>query len=191
MFIRNLLLLYLALFTFAACQGGSEKDSPENTTPAPEIVNEDDLMLRLSADLIAEPRTQQEEDKNLIISYAMDKSLNVESTPSGLYFQILKEGEGDIVKWGDRISVHYKGYFMDGKVFDSSYRKGKPIEFYVGNMIDGWNEGLRLLKPGGKALFLILSSLAYGAEDFKNSKGKVIVPANSVLIFELEVLKLL
>ena len=151
--------------------------------------DEDALIFRLSSDLIAEPKNQAEKDQNAIVNYAIDKLLDVKATRTGLYYQILAEGSGKQIAWGDWISVHYRGYFLNGREFDSSYKKKKPLEFYVGNMIDGWNEGLQLLKKGGKALFIVPSTLAYGEEGLKLPNGKVIVPPDSVLVFELEVLE--
>ena len=63
------------------------------------------------------------------------------------------------------------------------------MEFYIGNMIDGWNEGLQLLRPGGRVKFLVPSHLAYKEEGVKDSKGNVLVPPNAVLAFDLEVLE--
>jgi FKBP-type peptidyl-prolyl cis-trans isomerase FkpA len=176
-----------------SCGGGpSPGQDGEEAAAAPteEPVDEDEVIMRLSGDLVAAPRTQAEKDRNTIVNYALDSLLDVRATESGLYYQIRREGKGEPIEWGDRLKVHYKGYFLEsGRVFDSSYRRGEPIEFYVGNMIDGWNEGLQLLRPGAEALFLVPSHLAYGEEGFPNSEGTYIVPPNKVLAFEVEVLE--
>ena len=138
----------------------------------------------MAGELIANPRTQAEKDKNTIINYMMDEGIELKSTESGLYYQMIEVGEGKSAEWADWVKVNYKGYTLDGKVFDSSYKKGKPIEFYVGNMIAGWNEGLQLMKPGGKAFFVVPSGLAYGEKGFKN-----IIPPNTTLAFEVELLE--
>ncbi len=173
-------LLFALLFVFS-CQ--NSKPTPQHTVEVKKSEDEDNLLFSLAAELIPNPTTQAEKDKNTIINYVMDKGIEVQSTPSGLYYQLIEEGTGDLAKWGDWVTVNYKGYTLDGQVFDSSYKKGKPLEFYIGNMIAGWNEGLELMRPGGKALFVIPSELAYGEKGF----GKVI-PPHTVLAFELELL---
>lgn len=169
--------------------GSGEVEDTAQKEEAPKGVEEDDLMLRLSMDLVANPQTQAQKDQNDIINYAIDELLDVRRTPSGLYYQILETGQGDSLKWADRVRVHYRGYFLDGTQFDSSYRREKPIEFYIGNMIHAWNEGLRLLRIGSKARLLVPSYLGYGEEGLKDDKDQFIVPPDKVLVFELEVLK--
>lgn len=185
--------LLLGLFLLlSACGSSGDKAAANEARGVPEVapaVDEDALIMRLSPDLVADPQTQAAVDRNAIANYAIDKLLDVRSTPSGLYYQILQEGEGALIQWGDRLRVHYRGFFLDGREFDSSYGRDKPLEFYVGNMIAGWNEGLQLLRPGGKALLLIPSELGYGAEGLQDSKGKYLVPPDQVLAFEIEVLE--
>jgi len=193
---RISLLIVPFLLCCIACENeGTENHRGEAAAEAPapvDPVNEDEIIMRLSGKLIADPQTQAEQDQNRIVNYAIDGLLDVRSTRSGLFYQIKEPGTGESIGWGDKVRVHYRGYFLDsGKVFDSSYRRGEPIEFYVGNMIDGWNEGLQLLRPGARALFLVPSHLAYGEEGVKNSKGEYVVPPNEVLAFELEVLEVL
>lgn len=144
--------------------------------------------MRLSGDLVAEPRTRWEQERNDIINYALDHLLDIKATHSGLYYLINQPGTGDSIRWADKVRVHYRGYFFNGQEFDSSYKRNKPIEFYVGNMIDGWNEGLQMLKPGSKAIFIVPSHLGYGEKGLDDGKGNKLVPPNTVLIFELEVL---
>ncbi len=187
--------LVVPLLLLYACSGGSADDSTQapsaDSDRRPEKpIDEDQLMLRLSADMVAEPQTQAQRDQNTIINYALDSLLDLQSTASGLYYQILREGEGPKIDWGDRIRVHYRGYFPNGKVFDSSYRRNEPLEFYVGNMIDSWNEGLQLVRVGSKARLLSPSHLAYGEEGLKDRQDRILAPPNQVLIFELEVLEM-
>ncbi|MDX1940630.1 MAG: FKBP-type peptidyl-prolyl cis-trans isomerase, partial [Saprospiraceae bacterium] len=171
--MKNLFALFLVIFIAVGCQQSkpSEKSAPEK--PA---VNEDDLVMRLSVDLVAEPQTKWEQERNDIINYAIDNLLDVQAMPSGLYYQILEHGQGDSIRWADQVRVHYRGYFLNGEEFDSSYKRAKPIDFYVGNMIDGWNEGLKMLRPGAKALFIVPSHLGYGEEGLNDPKGKQLVP---------------
>ena len=115
----------------------------------------------------------------------MDEGIELKSTDSGLYYQMIEEGTGKNAEWGDWVTVNYKGYTLDGKVFDSSYKRGKSIEFYVGNMISGWNEGLQLMKPSGKAFFLVPSGLAYGEKGSPN-----LIPPHTTLAFEVELVSI-
>jgi len=108
----------------------------------------------------------------------------VKTTASGLQYKITKEGEGKSPKATDTVLVHYKGTLLDGKEFDSSYKRNEPIEFPLSGVIPGWTEGLQLVKEGGKATLYIPGKLAYGPR----GAGGLIGP-NETLIFEVELLK--
>lgn len=110
----------------------------------------------------------------------------VETTASGLQVEVLEPGEGQQPGPADRVVVQYEGSLPDGTVFDSSYVRGQPAMFTVGELIPGWQEGLQMMRPGGKARFVIPSDLAYGAE----GAGGVI-PPNSALVFQVELLGIL
>jgi len=105
------------------------------------------------------------------------------ATESGLRYQIINEGSGAKPQKGQTVSVHYKGSLTDGTVFDSSYKRKQPIEFPVGagHVIEGWDEGLLLLNQGTKAQFVIPPHLAYGDREVGG-----VIPANSILVFDLE-----
>jgi len=187
---RHFLLLFLPPLALA-CSENAPSTTEEEPAVSEEIPaeEEDAIMLRLSADLVADPQSQGQKDRNAIINYAIDNVLDVQSTESQLYYQVLRPGEGEPIEWGDRLRAHYKGYFLDGKVFDSSYRRDEPLEFYLGNTIPGWNEGLEKINVGGKILLLVPSHLGYGEEGLKSGKKKVLVPPHEVLVFEIEVLQ--
>jgi len=176
-------MIRLLLFSFLFLTACNSKPVPQHKVEVKKSADEDQLLFSLASELISNPTTQAEKDKNTIINYVMDQGIEVQSSPSGLYYQIIEAGEGEPAKWGDWVKVHYKGYTLDGKVFDSSYKKGKALEFYIGNLTPGWNEGMELMRSGGKALFLIPSALAYGEKGFRE-----IIPPNTVLAFELELL---
>ena len=106
----------------------------------------------------------------------------VETTESGLQYEVLEEGSGAKPGARDRVTVHYKGELLDGTVFDSSYDRGEPISFALNQVIKGWTEGLQLMPIGSKYKFTIPSELGYG------SRGQGPIPANSVLIFQVELL---
>lgn len=104
---------------------------------------------------------------------------------SGLKILFLENGVGQKVVNGDKLKVHYKGFFIDGKPFDSSYKRQKPFEFILGvdRVIEGWTEGISLLKVGGKARLFIPYKLAYGNEGYGP------IPEKSKLIFEVEIIE--
>ena len=107
----------------------------------------------------------------------------VTTTPSGLQYQVLKEGTGAQPGPNDRVTVHYTGTTLKGEKFDSSYDRGTPSTFPVGGVIPGWTEALQLMKAGSKYKFFIPAELAYG----ENGSGPAIGP-NSVLVFEVELI---
>jgi len=104
---------------------------------------------------------------------------------SGLQYIIVKKGEGEHPKATDEVETHYHGTFINGKVFDSSYDRGKSISFPVGGVIAGWTEALMLMKPGSKWKLFIPSGLAYGTK----GAGGVIGP-NTALIFDVELISI-
>ena len=105
------------------------------------------------------------------------------TTASGLVYESLKEGAGDAPKATDTVKVHYKGTLLDGKEFDSSYKRGEPTEFPLNRVIPCWTEGVQRMKPGGKAKLTCPPAIAYG----ERGAGGVI-PPNATLHFEIELL---
>ena len=108
-----------------------------------------------------------------------------DKTESGLRYKMIQKGNGKKAENGKTVSVHYTGQLEDGKVFDSSYPRKKPIEFPLGrgNVIEGWDEGIALLQVGDKARFVIPSHLGYGA---RGAGGAI--PPNATLIFDVELM---
>lgn len=106
------------------------------------------------------------------------------TTDTGLQYQILTEGTGDSPTAEDNVTVHYKGTTIDGKEFDSSYKRGQPATFPLNRVIPGWTEGLQLMKEGAKYRFFIPAYLGYG----KRGAGSDI-PPNAALIFDVELIK--
>ncbi|TRX41461.1 peptidylprolyl isomerase [Flavobacterium restrictum] len=108
-----------------------------------------------------------------------------EKTESGLRYQFIQRGDGKQAESGKTVAVHYEGSLENGKVFDSSYPRKKPIEFRLGQgqVIEGWDEGIALLKVGDKARFVIPSDLAYGP-----SGAGGVIPPNATLIFDVELM---
>ena len=108
-----------------------------------------------------------------------------EKTESGLRYQFIQKGDGKQAENGKTVSVHYEGSLESGKVFDSSYPRKKPIEFKlgIGQVIEGWDEGIALLKVGDKARFVIPSDLGYGP-----AGAGGVIPPNATLIFDVELM---
>lgn len=109
----------------------------------------------------------------------------VEVTPSGLQYRIINEGEGAKPLATDKVSVHYKGTTIDGKEFDSSYKRNEPTTFPANRVIPGWTEALQLMPVGSKWELFIPANLAYGPR----GAGQNIGP-NETLIFEVELLEI-
>ena len=104
-------------------------------------------------------------------------------TPSGLVYRSLKDGTGTSPAASDKVKVHYRGTMPDGKEFDSSYKRGEPIEFPLSGVIKCWTEGVQRMKVGGKAKLTCPSAIAYG-----ESGAGGVIPPNATLLFEVELL---
>jgi FKBP-type peptidyl-prolyl cis-trans isomerase FkpA len=123
---------------------------------------------------------QPEEDEKIITNYIADKKLNAKATGSGLYYVITTQGTGTMPVAESIVTVKYKGYLADGTIFDQTNNGGAT--FNLTGVIKGWQEGIPLFNKGGKGMLLIPSALGYG------SKSQGNIPANSVLIFDVELL---
>lgn len=121
------------------------------------------------------------------VFYAGDKMAQ-KITDSGLKYEDLAEGEGNVAEAGQRVSVHYTGWLSDGTQFDSSVSRNEPFQFSLGKgmVIRGWDEGVAGMKVGGKRKLTIPPQLGYGAQ----GAGGVI-PPNATLVFEVELLDIL
>ena len=113
------------------------------------------------------------------------KKEGIVTTESGLQYEIIKKGEGQIPTAENKVKVHYKGTLIDGEVFDSSYERGEPSEFPVTGVIKGWQEALQLMPVGSKWKIYVPSEIAYGARGTRGAIGP-----NMALIFEMELLEI-
>ena len=111
------------------------------------------------------------------------KEAGAVTTPSGLIYRSLGEGAGAAPTASDVVKVHYKGTFLDGREFDSSYKRGEPIEFPLNGVIKCWTEGVQKMKVGGKAKLTCPPAIAYGA---RGAGG--VIPPNATLDFEIELI---
>jgi FKBP-type peptidyl-prolyl cis-trans isomerase FkpA len=116
----------------------------------------------------------------------IDAEKGVKALPSGLRIKIERPGQGVAPTAADTVKVHYAGRLIDGKEFDSSYKRGAPATFPLGGVIPCWTEGVQMLKPGGKATLYCPSKIAYGREGHPP-----VIPGGATLIFEVELLGVL
>ena len=115
-------------------------------------------------------------DNGIIQQYISSHHLTATAYPNGLYYVLVADGTGNPASTATLVSVAYKGYLTNGSVFDQST---SPFTTHLSNVIAGWQEGIPLMKRGGKATLLIPSALGYG------SQAQSGIPANSVLIFDV------
>ena len=108
----------------------------------------------------------------------------VEVTTSGLQYRVIQSGQGKSPTEDDYLTAHYEGRLIDGTVFDSSYERGSPIEFQINDVIKGWGEALKMMKPGAQWEIFVPPALAYGSK----GAGEVIGP-NETLVFTIELIK--
>ncbi len=119
----------------------------------------------------------------------LEKNKTVEGVvvlPSGLQYQVINAGTGSKPTLDDKVTVNYHGTLLNGKVFDSSVERGKPIQLNVNQVIEGWKEALQLMSVGSKWKLFIPSDLAYG----ENPQPGGPIEPNSVLIFEVELISI-
>jgi FKBP-type peptidyl-prolyl cis-trans isomerase FkpA len=113
-----------------------------------------------------------------IVSYLKKKDVKCTRTDSGLYYKIIEPGEGEYIQFTDIVSFSYRGYFMNGQTFDNHKY---PVEFAVKDLIGAWKEIMLELKPGAKAFLVAPPTLGYGDRVLED------IPANSILVFEMEI----
>lgn len=131
---------------------------------------------------------QKAKDEKLLKDYFAKNKIKATRTGSGLYYVITKKGSGENAKKGQMVAMNYLGKFMDGKKFDANvddnFNNIRPFQFTlgIGQVIQGWDEGVQLLNPGSRATLYLPSGIAYGPS------GRGPIPPNSVLVFDVEVL---
>jgi FKBP-type peptidyl-prolyl cis-trans isomerase len=137
----------------------------------------------LKAEELKAEKENAMKENEMIAKYIAEKQITPSKSSSGLMYIISEPGAGEQAQAGKTVKVHYTGRLLDGTKFDSSLDRSDPIEFKLGQgmVIKGWDEGIALLKVGGKALLIIPSNLAYGS---RGAGG--VIPPFSPLTFEVE-----
>lgn len=132
---------------------------------------------------LIDPVEQLKLERELILDYSNERALETKETASGLHYIIEEIGEGkDHPTKDSKISVYYKGSFIDDMEFDAWLRPNTPVDLDLDQLISAWQEGIPLMKKGGKIKLLVPSALAYG------TTGKSGIPPNTILVFDIELL---
>jgi len=128
---------------------------------------------------------QKNEKEGQLFLAANAKKPGVETTASGLQYKILNKGDGASPTPNETVTVNYEGTLINGQVFDSSYQRGKPATFKVGDVIKGWQEALTMMKPGATWMLYIPANLAYGKQGAAGAIGP-----NETLIFKVDLISI-
>lgn len=161
------ILSAFALFSLVACEEG-------------DVIKEID---RKREERVKATEVDTQKGRDFLTENA--KKAGVKTTPSGLQYEVVRAVSADIARptATDRVKVNYEGKLVNGKVFDSSYTRGQPIEFVLNEVIPGWTEGLQLMKPGEEFMFYLPSDIGYGPRGAGED-----IPPNATLIFKVELL---
>lgn len=163
--------------------GGKEAKMTPKQAVEIQMAFEQALQQKQLAELKAKAEANQKASDEFLAANA--KKEGVKTTASGLQYKVEREGKGPSPKITDSVTVHYRGALINGKTFDSSYERGKPVTFPLKDMIKGWTEGVMLMKVGAKYILFIPPQLAFG-----EGGAPGFIEPNSVLIFEVELLKI-
>jgi len=163
------------------------EDALSGAEPGMPVAEMQETLRALKQKLVAEQRAKKQQTELQYLSEGKKfreenaKKEGVVTTESGLQYIMLSEGQGRSPGPTDKVTVNYRGTLIDGKEFDSSYKRGKPATFALNGVIKGWSEGLQLMKEGGKAQFFIPPNLAYG------DRGPL---GHKTLIFDVELISI-
>lgn len=182
--LRQQTQLYLIPLNYDAFARGF-KDSMEGNEPRISLDASADL-IRVAMIAAMEKQAEDNTAKEVKFFEENGKKSGINTTPSGLQYEVITQGSGQKPTALDVVSVHYEGTLLDGTVFDSSYDRGEPAEFPLNAVIAGWAEGIQLMNVGSVYRLFIPSKLAYGDQ----GAGNIISP-NATLIFKVELLQIL
>ena len=165
-----------------AFQGNKQQITPEEVAQV-----QKEFATKMQAKQAAQVKELQEKNKKAGDDYLVKnkEKKGVVLTPSGLQYEVVKKGNGEKVKEGDQVKVHYTGTFVDGKPFDDSRKRGEPAVFGVDQVIPGWSEALKLMDVGSRYKLAIPSALAYGEQG-----APPVIEPNSVLLFDVELISI-
>lgn len=157
----------------------AHRKTPLTFTEAQDIVNSyfSNMEAKLNEERIRKGKAFLEENR---------KRTEIVTLPSGLQYEILREGNGKKPTVTDRVKCHYEGTLIDGTVFDSSVQRGVPAVFGVSQVIKGWTQALQLMNEGSKWRLYIPADLAYGAQ-----QAGELIPPYSTLIFDIELIQII
>lgn len=178
----------IALNPQMMAQGVKDATTGDKTLMTPKEMQ--DTLAGFQKELISKRETQLQQigQKNKAASDAFlaenKTKPGVVTLPDGLQYKIIKEGTGKSPTQNDSVMVNYEGTFIDGKVFDSSYTRGKPVTFPVSQVIPGWTEALKMMKPGAEWMVYVPSTLGYG------DRGVGPIGPNQALVFKIELLNI-
>jgi FKBP-type peptidyl-prolyl cis-trans isomerase len=146
-----------------------------------------DLQAKMAIERNADKQKRMDEEPQAIQEYMDKKGFKVEPTSTGLYYIETAKGKGPKPTVGQRVKVHYTGYLLNGRKFDSSFDREAPFEFNLGKgeVIGGWDEGIALMNVGTSATLIVPSQLGYG------SSGSGIIPPFAPLVFEVQLIEIL
>ncbi len=162
--------LFLFLFIFVIAVAGCKKKDNSCGFPVSNVIA---------------PASEQEALLDSLTARGIDATL----APSGFYYKINQPGDGaSPTSLCSTLAVYYRGGFLNGVAFDST-ADNKPAIFQLGQVIGGWKKGLPLIKKGGDITLYIPPSLGYGTKDVKDNNGNMVIPANSNLVFRVQLLE--
>lgn len=144
---------------------------------------QDDMMKKMKAKYEAEAKVNKDASDKFLAENAKKKG--VSSTKSGLQYEVIEAGKGAKPAATDTVSVDYEGKTIDGKVFDSSYKRGKPVSFPVNGVVKGWTEALQMMPVGSTWILYLPADLGYGQQGVPGSIGP-----NQALIFKIHLISI-
>jgi len=166
----------------SAAQEAAEESVQETAPPAPDAGATAGLAETLT---IPEPGGEGWAEAQTAYLEAFAEQDGVQATESGVYYEVLRAGEGASPEPGANVAVHYEGRLIDGKVFDSSYERGEPASFATNQVIQGWQDVLPRMKEGARWRVAIPAELAYGSREM----GDGLIPSDSALVFTIDLLE--
>ncbi len=173
--------IFFYFIVFSLWTGCTAK-KPQDVSPTVEEDLQDSTYLHLVDMIYPSPQTAWQEQENRLLEYAIQENWPVRRDTSGYFYAILDHGSGERLKWADPIRLEYETILTDGSVADSSYKRGKPLNSYVGNLATGLNQALKHFSRGDRGCVLLPSYLAYGEEGIGS------IPPNTPLIFKIYVI---